>query len=278
MDVIEAHARRLPPADGRWVPRPHTREQLAQGLLAGKVAGVASHLLDNVRGNIRMLLDGDADKRFGMTGLVDGATLEEVLALVGSAAGRQIDPGARHGEVMIAPEPVLDACEALGDRLAGACARRERVVLATGHPVGLGMLYLEIARLAAAGGAEVLRPADGLAWKDPENHRSRQIRYLGGVAMLTDESAPKHTHAPDAMQRMLADARPDLVVADHGFAGAAIQAGVETASIADVNDPALIVAKARGRTQVVVVMDDNVEPDAYWPCFQAVASGLETPA
>jgi hypothetical protein len=74
------------------------------------------------------------------------------------------------------------------------------------------------------------------------------------------------------MTRMLAEARPDLVVADHGFAGAAIEAGVETISIADVNDPALIVAKAQGRTEVVIVMDDHVEPDAYWPCFQAVAS------
>ena len=71
---------------------------------------------------------------------------------------------------------------------------------------------------------------------------------------------------------MLAEATPDLVVADHGFAGAAIEAGVETLSIADVNDPALIVARAQGRTEVVVVMDDHVAPDAYWPCLQAVAA------
>jgi hypothetical protein len=74
------------------------------------------------------------------------------------------------------------------------------------------------------------------------------------------------------MIRMLEEAVPDLVVADHGFAGAAIEAGVETISIADVNDPALIVAKAQGRTDIVVIMDDHVAPGAYWPCFQAVAS------
>jgi hypothetical protein len=62
------------------------------------------------------------------------------------------------------------------------------------------------------------------------------------------------------------------VLADHGFAGAAIDAGVETLSVADVNDPALIVAKAQGRTDVVVVMDDNVAPGDYWPCFQAAAA------
>jgi Phosphatase len=74
------------------------------------------------------------------------------------------------------------------------------------------------------------------------------------------------------MQRMLEFESPDLVVADHGFAGAAIEAGVETPSIADVNDPALIVAKAQGRTEVVVVLDDHVPPENYWPCFQAVAA------
>jgi len=72
--------------------------------------------------------------------------------------------------------------------------------------------------------------------------------------------------------RMLEEVRPDVVFADHGFAGAAIEAGIDTVSIADVNDPALILAKAQGRTDVVIVMDDNVEPDAYWPCFQAIAS------
>jgi Phosphatase len=70
---------------------------------------------------------------------------------------------------------------------------------------------------------------------------------------------------------MLREGTPDLVVADHGFAGAAIQAGLETLSFADVNDPALIVARAQGRSTVVVVLDDHVPADAYWPCFQATA-------
>ena len=92
--------------------------------------------------------------------------------------------------------------------------------------------------------------------------------------MLSDGREPRHTHSPAAMERILGAIRPDLVVADHGFAGAAIEAGVETLSVADVNDPALLVAQAQGRTEVVVVMDDHVAPDAYWPCFQAVAEAF----
>jgi hypothetical protein len=71
---------------------------------------------------------------------------------------------------------------------------------------------------------------------------------------------------------MLAEGLPDLVVADHGFAGAALEAGVETLSFAEVNDPALLVAKAQGRTEVVVVLDDHVPPANYWPCFQGTCT------
>jgi hypothetical protein len=73
---------------------------------------------------------------------------------------------------------------------------------------------------------------------------------------------------------MLGEVRPDLVIGDHGFAGAAIEEGISTIGIADVNDPALIVAKAQARTELVIVMDDNVSPEAYWPCFQAIAAGF----
>jgi ABC-type uncharacterized transport system substrate-binding protein len=73
---------------------------------------------------------------------------------------------------------------------------------------------------------------------------------------------------------MLAETTPDLVIGDHGFAGAAIEAGIDTVSVADVNDPALIVAHALGRGDAVIVMDDNVAPDAYWPCLQAIAARM----
>jgi hypothetical protein len=272
MDVIGAHARRLPPADERWIPRPHTPQDLAAGLLAGKAAGIAIHPLDNVRGNIELLVGQDPDKLFGMTDMPGRFGFDEILGLVETAAGAPIDREARTGPVHIAPEPILAACEALGDRLARAAALGERVVIATGHPIGLELLYMEFARLLAGRGAKILEPADGVSWQEPGRPFAWRIRYHDGVALLTNPEDAKHTHAPDAMLRILAEVRPDLVVADHGFAGAAIEAGVETVSVADVNDPALIVAKAQGRTEVVVVMDDNVRPTDYWPCFQVVAS------
>ncbi len=278
MDVIGAHVSRLPGVDERWTPRACSRGELEEALLRGGVAGTATHPLDNVRANISMLIEGDPDKRFGLTGLPGTFAFEEILDLVARDAGAPIDHAARYGRVEIAPAPILIACEAVGDRLAAACARGERVILATGHPIGLALLYRELDRLLTARGAEVLRPADGVRWRQDGLSHDWEIDHWGGVGMLTDGSEPRHTHWPDAMERMLAETTPDLVVADHGFAGAAIEAGVETLSIADVNDPALIVARAQGRTDTVVVMDDHVAPQDYWPCFQAVVSRFRADA
>jgi hypothetical protein len=236
---------------------------------AGVAGPVTSHDRRNVLWKIARLVEGDPDSLFGMSGLDPGSP-DEVLALVAEEAGFSPDPAVVEGPSAIDPHRVLDASEAAGRRLGQAARRGERVVLATGHPAGLLLLYMAVAGLLEEGGAKLLRPAQGLAWQ--EGGRPRQIRYFHGVAVLTDRASTRHTHSPYPMELMLEEARPDLVFADHGFAGAAIEAGIDTLTIADVNDPAPVVAKARGRTETVIVMDDNVLPEDYWPCFQAIAS------
>jgi hypothetical protein len=150
-------------------------------------------------------------------------------------------------------------------------------VLATGHPLGLAHLYLAVGRELRARGAEVRTPGDGLTWRDGDGAHPWHLGYLDGVAMLFDGSRARHTHGGEAMTRILELERPDLVFADHGFAGAAIEGGVETVAIADVNDPALLVARSQGRCGPVIVMDDNVRPQDYWPCFRAIAARLDVP-
>ena len=251
------------------------RRELVEGLLRGRIAGPAvSHPMDNVLRNIRLLCDGDPDKQFGLHGVCDAMRPSDVLELVARASGFPADPHTTSGPVPVDPELVLRACEEVGDRLALACRRGERVILATGHPVGLAHLYIEVGRQLARRGVELLHPYEGIPWSENGRAHPWEIRYLEGVAMLTDGASMRHTHSGEPMVRMLLESRPDLVFADHGFAGAAIQAEVETLSIADVNDPALLVAQAQGRTQTVVVMDDNVQPEDYWPCFQAICARL----
>jgi len=84
------------------------------------------------------------------------------------------------------------------------------------------------------------------------------------------------------MEAMLAGLRdsgqplPDLVVADHGFAGAAGAAGLAVVGFADCNDPALFAGEAEGSIDVAVPLDDNVQPDLYEPvtAFLLAEAGL----
>ena len=259
----------------RWAPAAYSNDELAQALVAGRVAGPeTSHDRQNVGWKIRRLVEGDPDAQFGLRDL--GRFSErEVLEMVAEEAGFDADPALIEGPTAIDPYRVLAACEAVGRRLAQAGERGERVLLATGHPAGLPLLYQAAGRLLEDHGAKLLRPIAGHKWNEMGRHRS--IRYFHGVAVLSDHGSTLHTHSPGPMERMLEEARPDLVFADHGFAGAAIQAGIDTVSIADVNDPALVVAKWQGRTDSVIVMDDNVLPEDYWPCFQALAAQFPEP-
>jgi hypothetical protein len=272
MAASQPHLLRLPKPDERWVPRPYPREELLDALIEGGMAGVVTHPMDNVLWKIGLLCDGDAGSQFGLSG-VDVLGEAEVLRIVAEASGFEVDPSRRFGPVRVDPDPVLEACEGVGDRLALACRRGERMILATGHPTGLPLLYMEVGRELVKRGVTLLTPFDGRQWEEGRRGR-REIRYFHSVAMLIGHGSALHTHSAEPMERMLDEARPDLVFADHGFAGGAIEAGIDTVSIADVNDPALIVAKAQGRTEHVIVMDDNVRPEAYWPCFQAICSRL----
>ena len=61
------------------------------------------------------------------------------------------------------------------------------------------------------------------------------------------------------MELMLDEAGklPDLVLADHGFAGEAINRGIPTVAVMDTNDPGLAIAKKLGANLVLVPMNDN---------------------
>lgn len=61
------------------------------------------------------------------------------------------------------------------------------------------------------------------------------------------------------------DIWPDLAIADHGWAGAAGQAGIDTVGFADCNDPALFAGAAEGKIDVAVPLDDGVAPHHYAP-------------
>jgi hypothetical protein len=243
------------------------RLELREHLVRHRIAGdVATPRASNV-GNVRKMLERDPDYWFGVE-LDREWTYEDVVAVVAKRVGIDADHMRESGADVIDPDLCLDALDEVAERLASVAAARGSVLFATGHPTGLLECYMSLAAALAAEGCQVLTPA-AESWVGVQGTQ-RRIRYVGGVATIGTGGDLLHTHAPEPMARILAEIdrtgdRPALVIADHGWAGAAGQAGLATIGFADTNDPALFVAAEQGQLEVVVPLDDNVAPASYVP-------------
>jgi hypothetical protein len=228
--------------------RDRLREHLVRTRIAGNVATPRENNLDHYSS----LANEDPYYMLGLT-FEQRWRFRDVLELMAKSAGVVADPRHRWGQDTIDPDLTIDALDAM---------------FATGHPTGLLAIHLPLARLALEHGATLLAPAEGWTYAGSGFGRPRRLRYLGEVAMLDERGAFVHTHDAAPMEHMLAelgDERPDLVIADHGWAGAAGEAGVPTVAFADSNDPGLFVGEAEGKIEVVVPLDDNVLPRYYDP-------------
>jgi hypothetical protein len=223
-----------------------------------------------------LLSDGDEDTSLGLP--QPDLSPQEVLDAVAKACGCSGDLNQRTGDSYIDPVRTQEELDKAARRLAEAAKRGETVLLATGHPTGVLPLHMAAARALARAGTKVITPTeDGKLGADPAGRRRNRVRYLDGVAVLSDGASLFHTHESWPMERLLESAdgqAPDLVVADHGYAGAAIREGIETISLADVNDPALLVAQALGSTEIVVPLDDNVSPTLYGPLAELLEDAI----
>ncbi|MFI5911474.1 phosphatase [Dactylosporangium sp. NPDC051541] len=253
---------------------------LRESLLAGDVETTRA----SNHGNAAAFAEGREGYLFGLPPL-KAWTHAEVLAVMAERVGIDPDPERSTGTDVIDPEKTARALERMRDRLTLAARRQERVIVATGHPAGIIEVHMAVAAALKAAGCELLQPAAGVPFERPGRYDGRElslaVRYIGGVAVAAEKAiALWHTHSPDGMRAMLAEleatgaALPDLVVADHGFAGAAAAAGLDVVSFADSNDPALFVGEAEGRVSVTVPIDDNVQPHHYWPVSAFLLEGV----
>ena len=248
-----------------------TRDKLIRQLIDARIAGPVATSRENNVANFRLMAGRDPGYTFGLP-LRGEWSFDDVLALMAARCGVAVDPMYDAGDDTIDPELTVERLEAMADRLRGVAERRGRVLIATGHPTGLLVVHLEIARALRAAGCTLLEP--DAVWQDVDRSgkpHERHIRHVLGVAVASQGANLLHTHSPTPMRIMLealaSSGRepPDLVVADHGYAGAAGATGVPTVGFADCNDPALFAGEAEGDVAVCVPLDDNVAPQFYAP-------------
>jgi hypothetical protein len=248
---------------------------LVQNRLCGEVATPVGSCV----GNCRRLVEGDDGYTFGLSDWRE-ATFDDAVAALEAAGGGRLRDHPDNAPAYIDPAGTLAGVRRHRAALAGLVAGGGgRVLLATGHPILLPH-YGAVGRALVRAGCRLLRPIDdGRLFTFTPEGRPCSITYAGGVAALFHDGVVQHTHHSHYMEAMLVavpSGPPDLVVADHGFAGAAIEAGIPTISIADVNDPALPLAQAKGRTDGVLLIDDGLPPYLFAPVTQAILSWSAT--
>ncbi|ROO90336.1 histidinol phosphate phosphatase hisN-like protein [Actinocorallia herbida] len=254
-------------------PGAPSRDELRAHLLRHYIAGdVATPRQNNLR-HFRKMAEGDPYYQFGLD--LGPWTYEETVAMMAGLAGTSPDLSHWYGDDTIDVERTLDALDAMGDRIGEAARAGSTVLLATGHPGALlDVLYVPLADALRAAGCTVPTPAEGWSYLSDEGRYGPEIRtiqYNKGVAALEGDDELRHTHHSAPMEAMLANLAdesrywPDLVIADHGWAGAAGEAGVSTVGFADCNDPALFAGHVLGKIEVCVPLDDFVLPRHYTP-------------
>jgi hypothetical protein len=209
---------------------------------------------------IRGLIRGEPHYTFGIEG-VQRFSFDAVLDMVASITGCSKDPHVTTGGGYISPNSTLQGLEAAAERIATVARRGGTFLLGTGHPGSVLLYYLDLGELIRRWGGQILEPQRGALV--PPN---LDLDYLHGVAVTTDRNSLMHTHDSRAGQLMLAGTSGvDLMVADHGYAGAAINAGVPVVTLMDTNDPAVAVAQHLGADVIIIPLDDNRPLSCYRP-------------
>ncbi|MGK5529394.1 phosphatase [Streptomyces sp. URMC 129] len=254
-----------------------SRTELVDHLIRTRIAGDVATPRENNLSHYRELANGN---RYFWLGLEFGdrwTDEQDVLAVMAERCGVDEDPGHRHGQDTIDPELTVDGLERAATLLRKAVVGKQRVLVATGHPGGLLDVHARTAAALEAAGCELVQVPIGLTADEGV------VAQMANVAMYERGATLWHTHSPQPMTEILdalpqtGEPMPDLVIADHGWAGRAAQYGIDTIGYADCNDPALFLAEAEGTLSVCVPLDDHVTNPRYYEPLTAYlldAAGL----
>ncbi|MDH6700892.1 hypothetical protein P3T26_005377 [Streptomyces sp. MAA16] len=246
------------------IPGTPSRAELVDHLVRTRIAGEVATPRENNLSHYRQLANGSRHYWLGLELGDRWNDEQDVLAVMAERAGVNDDPEHRYGQDTIDPELTVDALERMAARLRTAAEERQSVLFATGHPGGLLDVHRATAAALRTAGCEIVVIPEGLQTEEG------YVVQFADVSVLEHGASLWHTHSGEPMKAILTGLEragrplPDLVVADHGWAGYAGQHGVDSMGYADCNDPALFLAEAEGTVRVTVPLDDHVVSPRYY--------------
>ncbi len=254
-----------------------SESDVRESLVAAGVTGPhRSHSRTSTLAKIAPLIEGDPDKTFGLSGF-EKYQEAEILGFMSDLTGCDRDLACVDDD-FIDPDRTVAGIVAAAERLRDHARAGGTLLVATGHPTGMLEHNMRVLDAFIAAGGKLIRPREEEQISSKvKPGRHFEVRYTGGVGCLADWGQLKHTHLSEAMEALLEEQPwPEMVFADHGFAGAAIERGIPTIAVMDINDHALAVAAGEGRDVTIVALDDNRPPRLYepsWRLFEQIIGG-----
>jgi len=224
-----------------------------------------SHSRQNNLEAVKKLANADPYATFGIHRVIEYVHENqldpgEALGMIAAITKCSQDINYTEGRGYISPASTLKGLKATAAAIKRVASQGGSVLFATGHPGSMIDYYTELAYLVRRCGGRVLDLAKGqVVQQGQDRDVVKVVDSINSIAFLSDTCAALHSHDSRPMEIMLdeADKAPDLVVADHGFAGEAINREIPTVAVMDTNDPGLAVAKKLGASVTLVPMNDN---------------------
>jgi hypothetical protein len=224
-----------------------------------------SHSRKNNLEAVQKLADVDPYATFGIHKVIEYVKANqldagEALTMIAEITKCSQDINYTEGRGYISPSSTLKGLKATAAAIKRVAGQGGSVLFATGHPGSMIDYYTELAYLVRRFGGRVLDLAKGqIVQQGDDMDTVKVVDSVNSIAFLSDTCGALHSHDARAMEIMLdlAGMPPDLVLADHGFAGEAINRDIPTVAVMDTNDPGLAVAKKLGANLILVPMNDN---------------------
>jgi hypothetical protein len=204
---------------------------------------------------IRRMLKFDPYFAFGIEAIKSAALTEaRVTEIMAKALGVDAERLEDDGSGYIDPDLTILQLGKMIEAIDEAIDLHQMILLATAHPGSLLKFYLRLQDYILQHHGKVFNlgqslPAGPFLWMDS----------VQSVVVMSDMGSLLHTHDHEPMEVLLKTANQPigLAISDHGFAGAAINRGIKTVALHDVDDPGIPVAKDIGLNVIPVPMNDN---------------------
>jgi hypothetical protein len=254
----------------------HLPDKLRASLLKSGITGeISAHGSGTNITAINRMLKLDPYVTFGIKIVQEAMqqkqfTQTQVIEIMADSLGTPSARFRREGPGYIDPHLTGAKLNEMVDLLATSAERHAVFLVATAHPGSLTTYYFKLIDFIISRGGRVYRAPHLVKVAD-----YRWIDQIGGVHMLSDQGGLLHTHDAVGFTKFLGQLTtlPDIVLADHGYAGAAINRGIKTVAIHDVDDPGIPLAAHLGEDILTIPMNDN---QLNLPTAQALEAILDS--